>query len=344
MELNFVTGTQFFIAINGCLLALGLIALRLSGRNANLFLVALFVLFVMMMIGEFAFHARSNLVLSEMRAAWPFLFGPVLYFYFRRFADPRIRLKWRDASHLLPFLAAVALLWIESYYFWIVSIHYYASAAAVSILAYSAAAIWVSVNRRAGLSRRRKLWLVIAGLNCLALVGLLSVSTYFACDLELASPGREIRYALLGTIILLMNLMVFGGLWEPGVVMGPASRRDDPPRDQDVARLVDALEIKRAYLDPGLTLERFAELAGQSPRQISHLIRSHYGYSFPQLLSRLRVEEACRLIKADPGAVLLDIAFASGFNSKTSFNRAFREVTSQTPSAFRATYLEETHE
>jgi AraC-like DNA-binding protein len=67
---------------------------------------------------------------------------------------------------------------------------------------------------------------------------------------------------------------------------------------------------------------------------LNHSLRRH----FFDFINQARIEHAQALIAddLDRRKTLLDIAYASGFNSKSSFNTAFKKHAGQTPSAYRA--------
>jgi AraC-like DNA-binding protein len=46
------------------------------------------------------------------------------------------------------------------------------------------------------------------------------------------------------------------------------------------------------------------------------------------------VREACLRLDANPNTPLLELAMDCGFNSKSSFNRAFRKFTGRPPSDY----------
>ena len=57
--------------------------------------------------------------------------------------------------------------------------------------------------------------------------------------------------------------------------------------------------------------------------------------SFSLFVNEYRVTEARELIAKQPDRSLLSVCHAAGFNSKSAFNRAFRQVCGETPQQFR---------
>ncbi len=101
--------------------------------------------------------------------------------------------------------------------------------------------------------------------------------------------------------------------------------------------LEKAMEQERLYLDPDLTLAKLAEATAIPAKPLSQVINERFGMNFNDYVNRLRVEEAKRML-LDPAASdfkLLRVAFASGFNSKSVFNAAFKKHTGLSPSEFR---------
>jgi AraC-like DNA-binding protein len=104
-----------------------------------------------------------------------------------------------------------------------------------------------------------------------------------------------------------------------------------------VARLEQAMEKDKLYLDPDLALLKLAARTGIPTKHLSQVINEHFGLNFSDFVNRRRVEEAKRLL-LDPAArdfKLLRIAYESGFNSKSVFHAAFRKNTGLSPAEFR---------
>lgn len=95
------------------------------------------------------------------------------------------------------------------------------------------------------------------------------------------------------------------------------------------------------YLEPELTLTQLAELLSATPHELSQLLNEELGESFFEYINRHRVIEVQRCLHdaAYGQQTILDIALASGFNSKASFNAAFKKVTGMTPTQYRTNQI-----
>ncbi|RFP65225.1 AraC family transcriptional regulator [Hymenobacter lapidiphilus] len=100
-----------------------------------------------------------------------------------------------------------------------------------------------------------------------------------------------------------------------------------------LARIRRALEEERLYLNPTLTLAELSAHTGLAPRLISFTVNQGFGQSFNDLINGYRVAEVKRRL-ATPDAqrlTLLGLALECGFNSKTTFNRIFKQFTGLAP-------------
>ena len=107
----------------------------------------------------------------------------------------------------------------------------------------------------------------------------------------------------------------------------------------DVARTIAELDRvmgqERLYADEDLSLEKLAAVVGIAPAQLSELLNSVAGVDFRSYINRYRVREARRILAQEPERTILSIAYAVGFNSKTSFNRNFKREVGRTPLEYR---------
>ena len=127
--------------------------------------------------------------------------------------------------------------------------------------------------------------------------------------------------------------------------IGPAPAKDKPSPEPlvdpgQLARLVQALEQDQLYHDPDLTLDSLARHLGLTPNAVSLLINAGLGQSFSDLVNGYRLAEVKqRLLTPDVQRLtVLALALEAGFNSKTTFNRVFKEKTGLTPKAYQKRY------
>jgi AraC-like DNA-binding protein len=97
-----------------------------------------------------------------------------------------------------------------------------------------------------------------------------------------------------------------------------------------------AMEERKLFLNPTLTLLEMADLLKLNSKTLSRHINTGFGKSFNDFINSYRVEEVKgRLTSSElKKSTILGIAMESGFNSKTTFNRIFRDFTGMAPSDF----------
>ena len=89
----------------------------------------------------------------------------------------------------------------------------------------------------------------------------------------------------------------------------------------------------KPYLDPELSLAGLSKQMGIQPSILSKLINEKFNQNFNDYINEYRVNEVIEMIKKGTHLqqTLLSIAFDAGFNSKATFNRAFKKSTSVSP-------------
>lgn len=184
------------------------------------------------------------------------------------------------------------------------------------------------------------LWRILAGALILsaasdALIGILTAHGREEWLPWIVSAGSSLTLLGLGAL----------GLSE---AISPQVARDEPGSDDDelstqeleadvalLHRLDSFMAEKRPFLDPDLTLTRLARKVGLPAKTISAAINRASGKNVSRYVNRFRIEEACERIRQ--GANVTDAMLASGFNTKSNFNREFIRVVGQSPTAWRAT-------
>ncbi|MBL0939393.1 MAG: AraC family transcriptional regulator [Gemmatimonadaceae bacterium] len=110
----------------------------------------------------------------------------------------------------------------------------------------------------------------------------------------------------------------------------------DPTDWQAIGESILArIEQEAHWQDAALTLPLLARRLDVSPTRLSRALNQGLGINFNTCINRMRVHAVAARLAAGDGRDLLQIAFEAGFNSKPSFQRAFREYRGESPSAYR---------
>ena len=107
----------------------------------------------------------------------------------------------------------------------------------------------------------------------------------------------------------------------------------------EIARLNKYMKNEKPHLDSSLTLQKLAGQMEMSSRDLSILINHELGQHFFDFVNKYRVEEAATILgnREKNYLTVLEILYEVGFNSKSSFNTAFKKHTDLTPTQYRKT-------
>ena len=99
------------------------------------------------------------------------------------------------------------------------------------------------------------------------------------------------------------------------------------------SKITALLQGEKVYHDPELSLTQLAKMLKTNPSVISKVINQGFQLNFNDYINRYRVEAVKEKLQAGEQKLqtLLSIAFDCGFNSKATFNRAFKKNTGFTP-------------
>ncbi len=120
------------------------------------------------------------------------------------------------------------------------------------------------------------------------------------------------------------------------------SSLDTEQAPQLVQKVLAYMETEKPYLNGSLTLSELAESLKFSTHHLSQLLNEQLGKSFADFVNEYRVAELKK--KLQDGSLnhlkIEELAFDSGFNSKSVFNTAFKKITGVTPSQFRKQFTD----
>lgn len=366
------TFVYFAAAVQAGLLGLALWR-RPANREANRLLAAWMVLIgVDLAVKALYWHLLSPEWFRAYRfvALFPFLYGSLFYLYVRALTQGR-GFRPRDVAHLAGFGVMLAfnvyVLTMDEAGLQVLSARWIAGERGIGAwfdlplflysVSYVVAALVLVHGYRRRLRQRRSdadrlslRWIdVMAGFQvaiwCLAIVQALVYLPVF-------------NYGLLfGLVAAWVCVVGWFSLGQPPVQVeppGPAlpATQEEPGVESapaaDESRYA-AVEVRLAqlmdgeaplYLEPALTIGQVAKRSGYPEYLVSAVINRRLGGSFWDYVNRLRVE-AVRARLADPAEArtILDLAYACGFTSKSTFNAAFKRQVGETPSGYRRRHV-----
>jgi putative ABC transport system permease protein len=287
--------------------------------------------------------------------------GPLIFFYVLKITRPEYKFRWKDLLHFSPLLLEQGVLVLQ------VKESIKTGAATYNTLAFQqmslvlhlAAFISVSTylywsfrlierfyqrlkfNNVSDRYRYELRWLyrLLTGFGLLWLLWIPYAAVYYfyyhgQMDIQTCYP----LYLLLAIIFIRIAIMSF---LRPDVVVpvhAPFVSRPLPPAElkQKGTWLKKVVKENCYYEDPELGLGSLAEKLDLTPHELSRIINAVLKKSFNDFINEYRIAEVIQKMQNPvyDRLTLLGIAFDSGFNSKTTFSRAFRRMTGKTPGEY----------
>ena len=112
----------------------------------------------------------------------------------------------------------------------------------------------------------------------------------------------------------------------------------DLQRLKEVTDLIDnAMETNKYFLDPDITLHTLAKMLELKPTLVSQSLNHIVKRNFFDYINKQRIDYDCHLLKTSTSKEknITEIMYESGFNSKSSFNTAFKKYLGVTPTSYR---------
>jgi AraC-like DNA-binding protein len=104
-------------------------------------------------------------------------------------------------------------------------------------------------------------------------------------------------------------------------------------------RAITLITQKKLFLDSDVSLSTLAQNISCSVNHLSQAINTVANRNLNEILNELRIEEAKKQLKYQQSKNITDIAMDAGFNSKSSFYALFKQLTGQTPGAYKKQHL-----
>ncbi len=332
-------------------------------RAANRFLAVALAVIVLWMARILAIDIglTDDLTLwSRLPLQYLLAFGPLFYFYVLKLTGPEYIFRLKDILHFSPLLLELGahLLEVnESTRTGAVTYHtltFYQLNPPLQSLAFISVSTYLYLShglierfyRRLKFNggdryRRQFRWLqhLLLGFSLLWLlwIPVTAIGIFYYHD----RPALHIYYFLY-LLLAVMAIWIAASAHsrvEAGVPAAmPPLFKPLPPGElrQKGSWLKKVMQTNLYYQDPELSLVSLAEKLGLTTHELSRIINTVLKKSFNDFINEYRIAEVIQKMQNPvyDRLTLLGIAFDSGFNSKTTFSRAFRRMTGKTPGEY----------
>ena len=317
-------------------------------------IVALILCFLSLIIFELL---KSSLTLEQILTMYglggtiPVLIGPLFLCYVMSVVQPDFKITRSILWHFLPFLAALAYFSAAAMGFILkpISLAVFGIFKGIYTLFYFALSYRYLQKKAASSKKGVKNWYNSKLLSRYIVLQILAILIiYSIVAIEAFYPHVNIESDRISAILFTFFFFAFAFalILYPNETIPDAVTKTQYPysslkashKKEIMGNVLHLLEQEKLYLNPELGLNDLAGKLDLNSGHVSQVINEMLGKNFNQLINEYRVAEVKRNI-LDDRRTLLGIAYDSGFNSKSAFNRLFKEVEGETPSAYKKKLL-----
>jgi AraC-like DNA-binding protein len=127
---------------------------------------------------------------------------------------------------------------------------------------------------------------------------------------------------------LYQSISKSGKVWEDNN-SDPAINEEEK---REIRRLIELIvKEKKLYLDPNLKIDHFAKKIHIPVKKLSQTIHNIYSKNFTNFINDYRIQEAVKILSSGEKISIDELSRNVGFNSRSTFNRAFKAFKELTP-------------
>ncbi|WP_395046771.1 helix-turn-helix domain-containing protein [Flavobacterium sp.] len=370
--LNTITLITVFVML---LLAFFLLTVNTKNKLSNRFFASFLILTAFDLSSFFIDkYFEPNLIFEIFRMTASLLIMPIFYLYVKAVCHSDFRLKPKHLALIIPF-AIANLVFIPRFYlatnidsiyiyehfkqmleirfFYILAeLQYAFYIILVFIILKKYKEIYLENYTNANNSSYKWLFqMTVFFLIAHCIVFFKSIVRYTDYNIFLNSSN-----VIIGAIALIISCwFVLKALNNPGlfkgvdsnmllvneVVISTEKESFETPKLEEIVSQIELVKKyvleNESYLEPSLTIQELSQQVNIPVRDLSVLINHHMNQHFFDFINEYRIQKAMQILKNSSKSKLtiLEILYEVGFNSKSSFNTAFKKYTNKTPTEFR---------
>jgi len=359
MRLTFINGLTIISIFQSIFFSLVFYLKKNENKQASKIISFILLVFTCQIIFSLAVDHWAYLSFSKYNKLFyllyqtSFLLNPLLFFYIKAISNADYSLKIKEIVHFIPFIIISAFVAVLLYGY---NIKLKFNYTRFGIIIHTAIYVSLSIAylKSKGISHRSffKIRMENASdfmkfiLVCYIMLWLINVQIFaiikFFTFAQWCAYVSSL-YAL--TVFVIINSIAILVLIKPGIfevkqkyIHSSLSEND---KNSLFNRLLDFMKTQRPYLEPNLSLKELSEMMEVPAKNISQIINEKQNQNFNDFINTFRIEESLLHLKDKemPRKTILEILYASGFNSKSSFNLVFKRYTGCTPMEYRKKFF-----
>ncbi|UCD62162.1 MAG: AraC family transcriptional regulator [Flavobacteriaceae bacterium] len=366
MDLSLISLLSFLITFQLLFVSVFLITHKKGNHRNNILLGTLFILIAWNM-GDLTLQMNGIVLklefLQHIDDGFFLLYGPVIYLYaqgviYRDFNLTRVKLL-----HLIPyFVVTISLLSSRNllprttediinndltWQFYLISALMYVHFFVYLGLSYKSLLKYRNIikNKYSQIVQINLDWLSFS-INTFGILTFLSLIHNFIGLLGNRSVLLFTLVFLLIFVFYFVNKVILKALRQPEIFAGITQTESTkylgsnltPSQIEEYKnQLLTLLRTKKPYLNPQVSIADLSEKLSISTKHLSQVINQTFDKSFFDFINAYRIKEVQNILKesTDDKLTVLEAMYQAGFNSKSSFNTAFKKETGLTPTEFR---------
>lgn len=340
----------YSIAVFQALLITVFLFIQKKGNAGSRKLLAILLIdFIIFLSGTFLllFYRYFQLrYFAHLTSLAIFLVAPLLYFYYKSLVNPKFPFSYRMLLHAIPFFVIFSVMTYEmviqanhKFFFRPYGIVLLTALFLQNIIYF----IFILKQKEGLLIKKsdnkkakwfRSLFLSVFFIFGFKLIIFIVWNIFGFVDACIFLTGL---FFVISFIIV--NLLVIYGLLNPEVLSHLEKYQSTPidkfKSDSYYDDLLRLFSEKDLFKDSLLNLGKLAKMLNVPEKHLSQIINQKAGLNFNDFVNCYRIKEAQTLLSNDTRLNVIDVAYEVGFNSKSTFNTAFKKITGVTPSEFR---------
>ena len=368
--MNYLAFTTLIIIFISFFFSFFLFTVKTKNKISNI-IIASYLIVVSIEISVFFYQSYIEIpkTLDFIRDRVSLLQSPLLFIYVISMLYSDFKLKRKHLIHIVPFIIFVlpiTAIPINSYFETLIysdrSLFFFIFFIHIQFLSYIIAT-FIALHRfkkillenysQANIMTYK--WLLQLNILISVVFGFAIFKNIFNIISENPETTNLIRIIMVVLVLGFICWIILKGLYHPQIFRGIDSNlkpigeiiSHTTTENKEVSISLDTqhqigllkkyMEDKKPYLDPTLTIQNLAYQINLPSREVSILINHHLNKHFFDLVNEYRIKRAMEILKNPDHRKLtiLEILYEVGFNSKSSFNTAFKKHTNTTPTQYR---------